>query len=183
MRRGLKRAHLAVPETVLPSYRGAFSRPLCANPPTRTPPPLSGSAEKRLFYDANENTPSPARQIPRDVTTPRLRAGSRARHARGKKREGGSGRQSIRHRICTRQTGCLRRRRASDTRDTLFEMLLGSFRSSQQRDGDALAAAPRRSMLTLRMREGCTHAVARGVRINRARSRPMRCGTAGAPKR
>lgn len=95
-----------------------------SSPPFFSDPVVSG---KRLFYDTNENIPSRPVKPARDVTTPRLQPGSGERV-----------RQSILPYILGKPE-----RRASDTWDTLFEMLLGSFRSSQQRIGDA---APRRSI-------------------------------------
>jgi hypothetical protein len=64
MPRGLKRAPTW-------PYLSRYYRP----PPTVVP----GGLGERLFYDANEDTPSLHPSNPRDVTTPRLRLGSRTR--------------------------------------------------------------------------------------------------------
>lgn len=79
--------------------------------------------------------------------------------------------------IYTRRKPVCLERRASDTRNTLFEMLLGSFRSSQQRVGDA---APRRSMCNPPAPCGGMHARAAG---ENQQSESGNVGQQAAPKR
>lgn len=60
-------------------------------------------------------------------------------------------------------------------------MLLGSFRSSQQRVGDAAASAPRRSIYNPSAKGYTYKQKEREERVNRVRE--WQCGTASAPKR